>query len=177
MKLTSQFYPPEMACPGAAGSGSLAPVGFPLVGLRASLSSHHAPSLLPHHSLPLASVFPQNCGSRKTWYDAKHYFVMQRNSESLMSVLVLSSKLWWRKIKVTFAWKAEHQCSSPSLIPSFSFLTVYSLHVSCACDVCAFHQIHFQIQLKRTTETTSHGSWGMSWQNGRFVSSCLQVLK
>lgn len=62
-KLTSLFYLLEMASPVAAGSGSLALAGFPLVELKASLSSHPAPSLLPLQSLLSVSLCPLNCDS------------------------------------------------------------------------------------------------------------------
>lgn len=79
LKLTSLFYLPEVACPVAAGSGSLAPVGFPPVGQQASLASQSAPSLPPLHSPPPASLFPQDCESFNDTTRCKTIFCYAKN--------------------------------------------------------------------------------------------------
>lgn len=87
-----------------------------------------------------------------------------------LSVTVLNV-CFWIQIKQTSVWGAAH---SPSLTPFFSFWTVCSF-VSCVCDACAFPLIRFHLLPKRTEMT--RGNWGTSEQNGRFVFSCLGVLK
>lgn len=81
VRLTSLFCSLEMACPGGAGSGSLALVGFPLVGLRASLSSHHAPSLPPPHSLPPVSALPRSCVGSNIMTQCKAMFCYAKNQQ------------------------------------------------------------------------------------------------